>query len=276
MFDARSGIEVRVKPHGSPDAYHEWVAKEGSTLYAAGRNEAFIEAVTDERFEVEIIIHPHFSQLVLEIMSESQPVVPWDCDTIPPEDGGETAMFTIWYTCRDREYLETQGIIPLEQTSNGADQAIDGSFQAAGDPSYQISTHVAQAQQNSTNVTHTPTNHIGNGKKRMKLEHDSSQTERAQMSGQRDPRTISNANDDGDEEAVLQAPSNCKGIDTTTPSTPRRLHTARPAGRGGATLLDSSAASGQTHSTDGVASTGREVIELSDSDDNEDEAEILD
>ncbi|KAK3649270.1 hypothetical protein LTR56_006171 [Elasticomyces elasticus] len=60
MFDIKNGIEVRVKPYGSVDAYDEVKAKTTSSLYANGRNECYIEAESGKRFEVEVVLHPIF------------------------------------------------------------------------------------------------------------------------------------------------------------------------------------------------------------------------
>ncbi|KAK4894304.1 hypothetical protein LTR27_007437 [Elasticomyces elasticus] len=60
MFDITNGIEVRVKPYGSVDAYDEVKAKTTSPLYANGRNECYIEAESGKRFEVEVVLHPIF------------------------------------------------------------------------------------------------------------------------------------------------------------------------------------------------------------------------
>ena len=58
MWDPRTGIEVQIKPYGSNDAYFEYKAKSTSSHYAKGRNEIFIEAVTDERYVVRVIVWP--------------------------------------------------------------------------------------------------------------------------------------------------------------------------------------------------------------------------
>jgi hypothetical protein len=60
MWDPRSGIEVRVKPYNSPDPYQEYKAKSTSELFAGDQNVCFIEAVTGQRFVVEVIVHPLF------------------------------------------------------------------------------------------------------------------------------------------------------------------------------------------------------------------------
>ena len=61
MWDADSGIEVVIKPYGSPDAYHEWKAPSHSDLHQPNGNECFFEAVTGERFMIRIILHQSFS-----------------------------------------------------------------------------------------------------------------------------------------------------------------------------------------------------------------------
>lgn len=60
IFDPKTGIEVRIKPRDLNDPYHEYPALSTSLLYAEGRNETFIEAVTDERYVVEVVVHPIF------------------------------------------------------------------------------------------------------------------------------------------------------------------------------------------------------------------------
>ncbi|KAK5132493.1 hypothetical protein LTR08_009039 [Meristemomyces frigidus] len=60
MWDPRTGIEVRIKPHSARDPYHEWTAPSHTKLYAPDRNEAFIEGVGGDRFVVEVIVHPLF------------------------------------------------------------------------------------------------------------------------------------------------------------------------------------------------------------------------
>lgn len=60
MWDPNTGIEILIKPHGSKDSYHEYKAPTTSKLFAQGRNECFIEAVADERYIIEVIVHPLF------------------------------------------------------------------------------------------------------------------------------------------------------------------------------------------------------------------------
>ncbi|KAK5122858.1 hypothetical protein LTR85_003773 [Meristemomyces frigidus] len=60
MWDSETGVEVRIRPFGSRDPYQEYKAKSTSPLYAGDRNEAFIEAVDNERYVVEVIVHPLF------------------------------------------------------------------------------------------------------------------------------------------------------------------------------------------------------------------------
>lgn len=60
MIDPANAVEVLVKPYGSADAYHEYKASTASKLYPGDRNECYVEAITNERFVVEIILHPLF------------------------------------------------------------------------------------------------------------------------------------------------------------------------------------------------------------------------
>lgn len=60
MWDPQTGIEVRIKPYGSKDPYQEYKAPTNSKLFAQDRNECFIEAVADERYTIEVIVHPLF------------------------------------------------------------------------------------------------------------------------------------------------------------------------------------------------------------------------
>ncbi|KAK4580178.1 hypothetical protein LTR86_000381 [Recurvomyces mirabilis] len=60
MFDPSQGIEVRLKKFGSPDPYPEYKANSKSKYYAESRNEAFIVPVSNERFVIEVILHPVF------------------------------------------------------------------------------------------------------------------------------------------------------------------------------------------------------------------------
>ncbi|SMR63095.1 unnamed protein product [Zymoseptoria tritici ST99CH_3D1] len=63
MIDIANAIEVVISPYHETDPYdqyHEWKAPRKSDLYTDGRNECYIEAVDDERFELEARIHPSF------------------------------------------------------------------------------------------------------------------------------------------------------------------------------------------------------------------------
>lgn len=60
MWDPKTGVEVRIKPYGSNDPYQEFKAPSRSQLFAEGRSECFIEAVADERYTIEVIVHPLF------------------------------------------------------------------------------------------------------------------------------------------------------------------------------------------------------------------------
>jgi hypothetical protein len=63
MIDPTSATEVVIRRYHetqTTDPYHEWRAPRHSEHYAEGRNECFLEAVDDERFEVEVCLHPLF------------------------------------------------------------------------------------------------------------------------------------------------------------------------------------------------------------------------
>lgn len=61
MFDPEIGIEVQFAPFNSRDSYQEYKAPSSSDLYAPDRNECFIKAVTGERFQVKVSVHPLFA-----------------------------------------------------------------------------------------------------------------------------------------------------------------------------------------------------------------------
>lgn len=64
MIDIANGIEVIISPYNETeptDPYHEWKApRKNKKLFADGRNECYIEAVHNERFGMEMILHTHF------------------------------------------------------------------------------------------------------------------------------------------------------------------------------------------------------------------------
>ncbi|SMY28468.1 unnamed protein product [Zymoseptoria tritici ST99CH_1A5] len=64
MIDIANGIEVIISPYNETeptDPYHEWKApRKNKKLFADGRNESYIEAVHNERFGMEMILHTHF------------------------------------------------------------------------------------------------------------------------------------------------------------------------------------------------------------------------
>ncbi|TKA75411.1 hypothetical protein B0A55_05784 [Friedmanniomyces simplex] len=60
MIDAESGIEVCVKPSEDGAPFKEYIAPATSPLYTGRRNEAYIEAVTDQRFGIFIRLGPGF------------------------------------------------------------------------------------------------------------------------------------------------------------------------------------------------------------------------
>ena len=61
MYDPTSGIEVYIRPYGTDDQYTEYEAPRGSPLYTGNLRERYIEAITDERFEMVVILRPEFS-----------------------------------------------------------------------------------------------------------------------------------------------------------------------------------------------------------------------
>ncbi|RMY39208.1 hypothetical protein D0865_12885 [Hortaea werneckii] len=60
MYDEEAGIEVFVRPYDSDTAYREYRAPRSSPLYTGQKNERYIEAVNDERFEVVVKLEPAF------------------------------------------------------------------------------------------------------------------------------------------------------------------------------------------------------------------------
>lgn len=66
MYDAASGIEVYIRPYREDDSdsegqYAEYEAPRGTPLYTGNARERFIEAVTNERYEIVTILHPAFT-----------------------------------------------------------------------------------------------------------------------------------------------------------------------------------------------------------------------
>ncbi|RMZ27123.1 hypothetical protein D0859_08809, partial [Hortaea werneckii] len=60
MYDEEAGIEVYTRPCGGDTGYREYRAPRSSPLYTGEKNERFIEAVNDERFEVVVKLDPAF------------------------------------------------------------------------------------------------------------------------------------------------------------------------------------------------------------------------
>ncbi|TKA21939.1 hypothetical protein B0A50_08676 [Salinomyces thailandicus] len=127
MIDPTTGIEVRVKPDGSGNPYREYSAPRTSRLRATGRNETLIDAVTDARYVVEVIIHPTFRwrkapnvPTVLEKLSEMESSFKfkelsehkWIPEWILAKGSvGERMTFTFYYTTG--EYLKINGIVSM-------------------------------------------------------------------------------------------------------------------------------------------------------------------
>ncbi|KAK5676763.1 hypothetical protein LTS10_010527 [Elasticomyces elasticus] len=101
MFDIKDGIEVRVKPYGSVDAYDEVKAKTTSPLYANGRNECYIEAESGKRFEVEVVLHPIFQWKRARKVSVDYRIdliSNWNLITKPSEGQAATSSCTTFIT----------------------------------------------------------------------------------------------------------------------------------------------------------------------------------
>lgn len=60
MYDENAGVEVYVRPHDSDTSYREREAPRSSPLYTGFKNERYIEAVNDERFEVVVTLDSAF------------------------------------------------------------------------------------------------------------------------------------------------------------------------------------------------------------------------
>ncbi|GAB1737987.1 hypothetical protein NU219Hw_g2499t1 [Hortaea werneckii] len=60
MYDEEAGIEVFVRPYDSDTGYREYRAPRSSPLYTGRKNERYIEAVNDERFEVVVKLDSTF------------------------------------------------------------------------------------------------------------------------------------------------------------------------------------------------------------------------
>lgn len=65
MYDAASAIEVYIRPYredivDSKEQYAEYEAPRGTPFYTGNPRERYIEAVTDERYEIVTILHPTF------------------------------------------------------------------------------------------------------------------------------------------------------------------------------------------------------------------------
>ena len=61
MFDPKTGLEVLVRPFASEDPYQEYKSESCSYVPANSGNECYIEAITEERFAVKVIVHPVFN-----------------------------------------------------------------------------------------------------------------------------------------------------------------------------------------------------------------------
>ena len=62
MLDEESGVEAYVTPYGLEhnDHYHDWQAPVDTPLHSGDKNQCYIEAVTDERFVVQVVLPTKF------------------------------------------------------------------------------------------------------------------------------------------------------------------------------------------------------------------------
>ena len=60
MYDPGSGVEVYIRSYEEEQQYPEYEASRRSPLYTGKPRERFIEAVTDEQFEIVTVLHPEF------------------------------------------------------------------------------------------------------------------------------------------------------------------------------------------------------------------------
>ncbi|KAI6889355.1 hypothetical protein KC360_g4443 [Hortaea werneckii] len=60
MWDEEAGVEVYIRPYDSDTAHREYEAPRSSPLYTGQKNERYIEAVNDERFEMFARLDPAF------------------------------------------------------------------------------------------------------------------------------------------------------------------------------------------------------------------------
>lgn len=61
MYDSSSGIEAYIRPYDSDGQYTEYEVPRGSPLYTGNKRERYIEAKTNERYEVVVLLHPEFN-----------------------------------------------------------------------------------------------------------------------------------------------------------------------------------------------------------------------
>ena len=115
MYDALSGIEVFIKPYESEGQYKEYEAPHDSPLFTGNERERYIEAVTDERFEMVVLLHSEFS-----FLGETYAQIL--CDV----DGG---------TRRPRKYIESHDIeadTPHRTTIDSVRETLDGKSRSIG------------------------------------------------------------------------------------------------------------------------------------------------
>ncbi|KAI7385187.1 hypothetical protein KC336_g18024 [Hortaea werneckii] len=97
MYDGKAGIEVFVRPYDSDTGYREYRAPRSFPLYTGQKNERYIEAVSNEQFEVVVILSSTF-----DFKKYTQARVSLEVD------GGSISCFSILVKPERSEAIDTR------------------------------------------------------------------------------------------------------------------------------------------------------------------------